>query len=104
MEQNQLKKLYDIKIKQLVKEKWDFLHNGFFCFFVNLLTFTDYPLIEKKYFHRSQFKDIAGMDKLKEHVFHKLGYTPIHCFLQQYGKLGDHPNCFRNVEKGCCNM
>ena len=60
----------------------------------------DWPVVEREKHHRSEIKDIAGIETIRNYVVERLGYIPVYFFLSILFSNKDHPGPYRGVEKG----
>jgi hypothetical protein len=60
----------------------------------------DWPIVKKEKRHRTEIKDIPGIENVKSHVFQHLGYIPVFFFLSILFGNKDFPGPYRGVEKG----
>jgi hypothetical protein len=80
---NDLRQLFE----SLVGHYWTFLHD-------------DWPVVEKQMNHRSDTKEITGIEIVKNYVLERLGYIPVFFFLVVLFSNKDYPGPYRGVEKG----
>ena len=71
----------------LVRNYWTFLHD-------------DWPVVEREKHHRSEIKEIHGIEIIKNYVLEHLGYIPVYFFLTVLFSNRDYPGPYRGVEKG----
>lgn len=86
MESKRLKKMLNVKIDELKKNKWKFLHENF-------------PVVERKRFHRKKLR--STKPNCKNVILNKLNYIAPFVFLQFYGSLGQQPGPYYEIDKGC---
>jgi hypothetical protein len=60
----------------------------------------DWPVVENKIHHRSEIKEIAGIEIVKNYVLEHLGYIPVYFFLSVLFSYREYPGPYRGVEKG----
>ena len=79
--------ILEIEINHLVEYNWDFLNN-------------DWPVIETKQYHRTDFKEVIDIDEIKSSIVEKLGYIGPFYFLTEIFGNKDRKGPYRNIEKG----
>jgi hypothetical protein len=83
-----IKEKIDIEIDKIVCEYWSFLDKS-------------YNKVKKKYYHRTELKDIAGIDIIKSQIYDRLGYAPVFFFLNELFTDRDYKGgAYRLSEKG----
>lgn len=60
----------------------------------------DWPIVKREKHHRSEVKDIIGIEMIRNYVLERLGYIPVYFFLSIMFSSKDHPGPYRGVEKG----
>lgn len=83
-----IKEKIDIEIDKIICEYWSFLDKS-------------YNKVKKKYYHRTELKDVAGIDIIKSQIYDRLGYAPVFFFLNELFADRDYKGgAYRLSEKG----
>lgn len=78
----------NIEIDKIIYEHWAFLDKS-------------YNKVKKKYYHRTELKDITGIDVIKSQIYDRLGYAPVFFFLNELFCDRDYKGgAYRLAEKG----
>lgn len=75
------------QIQELISNHWTFIHG-------------DWPVVEKVKHHRSELKNIHGIEIIRNYVMEHLGYIPVYFFLSVLFSNKDYSGPYRGVEKG----
>lgn len=70
MEDTIIKEKIITEIDKIIYEHWIFLDKP-------------YKRVKKKYYHRTEIKNIEGIEIIKSKIFDKLGYAPVFFFLNE---------------------
>lgn len=88
MNESIIKEKIDTEIENILYENWSFLDKS-------------YKKINKKYYHRTELKDIKGIENIKSKVFDRLGYIPVFFFLNELFANRDYKcGAYKYADKG----
>jgi hypothetical protein len=62
----------------------------------------DYPIKISKYKHREEIKNVTNIQKIKQHLVEKLGYTTVFFFLTIIFTRYNYKSPYVFMEKGLC--
>lgn len=81
-----IEQLINNELIDIYEKHWEFLYK-------------DYVVIDRKYHHRTELRNIDDIEIIKEELLNKLGYTTIFFFINELFGLQDYPGAYKTVDK-----